>query len=280
MTNLLIAVLVFFVLVSGPLVIFTIIKLVSRTLGGLKASFVRLDSTEEPLGLKVEWDSESYPHEVYRVRLDFYELVAGGRSTSFSYTFEGRSFKKKNFVIPLKLSPEQKQMFLDNGLNGSKRALNNSHVQIEVETTANQTERFKIAKTKIVRVLKNSAPVRKSADLDILDAIPHDSGSLLTRVFGWKKVQESTTAEAGKKAAGPKSAGGAAAEVNFIVTKVWIEPGCIVCDACENEAPDVFWVKEDTCIVRDNAPLTNGGAIQAAAEGCPVDVIKFTTVPK
>ena len=107
MTNLLISVLVFFVLVSGPLVIFTIIKLISRTLGGLRASFVRLDTADHPLGLKIDWDSESYPYEVYRVRLDFYELVRGGRSTSFSYTFEGKSFKKKSFVIPLVLSDEQ-----------------------------------------------------------------------------------------------------------------------------------------------------------------------------
>lgn len=278
MTNLLISVLVFFVLVSGPLVIFTIIKLLSRTLGGLKASFVRIDQQETPLGLKVEWDSESYPHEVYRIRVDFYELVRGGRSTSFSYTFEGKSYKKKSFVIPLKLSEEQKQMFLDSGLEGSKRALNNSVVQIEVETTANETQRFKISKSKVLKVAKLSAPAKKSTDLDILDALEQDRGSLLTRVFGWKKEVE-PAAEA-KKAAAPKAAGGAAAPVNFIVTKVWIEPGCIVCDACENEAPDVFWVKEDTCIVRDNAPLDNAAAIAAAAEGCPVDVIKFTSVPK
>ena len=95
MTNLLIAVLVFFVLVSGPLVIFSVIKLISRSLGGIRASFVRIENPSEPLGLRVEWDSESYPHEVYRIRVDFYELIRGGRSTSFSYTFEGRGFKKK-----------------------------------------------------------------------------------------------------------------------------------------------------------------------------------------
>jgi len=64
------------------------------------------------------------------------------------------------------------------------------------------------------------------------------------------------------------------------VIKVWIEPGCIVCDACETECPEVFEVQEETCIVRPeaektdfNRPLTP--AIEAAAEGCPVDVIKF-----
>jgi len=280
MTNLLISVLVFFVLVSGPLVIFTIIKLISRTLGGLRASFVRLDTADHPLGLKIDWDSESYPYEVYRVRLDFYELVRGGRSTSFSYTFEGKSFKKKSFVIPLVLSDEQKQMLTGEGVDGSKRAIENSHVQIEIETTSNQTQRYKISKAKILKVLAEGKVMEKSSSVDLLDPLPHDRGALLTRVFAWKKVSESAEEGGTKKAGAPKAAGGPAAPVNFIVTKVWIEPGCIVCDACENEAPDVFWVKEDTCIVRDNAPLDNAGAIAAAAEGCPVDVIKFTTAPK
>ncbi len=65
-----------------------------------------------------------------------------------------------------------------------------------------------------------------------------------------------------------------------VITKVWIEDGCIVCDACETAAPDVFEVLEETCIVRPAAlapdftrPRTE--AIGDAAEECPVDVIKF-----
>ncbi|MEK6797534.1 MAG: Rieske 2Fe-2S domain-containing protein [Planctomycetota bacterium] len=68
-----------------------------------------------------------------------------------------------------------------------------------------------------------------------------------------------------------------------LVTKVWIDPGCIVCDACETTAPDVFEVLEETCIVRPAAlsieftkPRTQ--AIKDAAEECPVDVIKFDVV--
>ena len=68
-----------------------------------------------------------------------------------------------------------------------------------------------------------------------------------------------------------------------VVTKVWIEDGCIVCDACETTAPDVFQVLDDTCIVRPEAltpdftrPRTV--SIEDAAEECPVDVIKFDTV--
>jgi len=68
-----------------------------------------------------------------------------------------------------------------------------------------------------------------------------------------------------------------------LVTKVWIEEGCIVCDACETTAPDVFEVQEETCIVRPSAlePAFNKPRTQDiidAAEECPVDVIKFETV--
>src|SRR6185295_8920409 len=70
------------------------------------------------------------------------------------------------------------------------------------------------------------------------------------------------------------------AETHTIITKVWIAPGCIVCDACENDCPEVFDVQEQTCIIRPPAqstdflkPLTP--SIIVAAEGCPVDVIKY-----
>lgn len=68
-----------------------------------------------------------------------------------------------------------------------------------------------------------------------------------------------------------------------VVTKVWIEEGCIVCDACETTAPDIFEVLEDTCIVRPEALTPDftkqrSENIVDAAEECPVDVIKFETV--
>ncbi len=73
------------------------------------------------------------------------------------------------------------------------------------------------------------------------------------------------------------------AETHQVVTKVWIAPGCIVCDACENDCPEVFDVQEETCLIRPPAmnaeflkPLTP--SIIIASEGCPVDVIKFDTV--
>ena len=73
------------------------------------------------------------------------------------------------------------------------------------------------------------------------------------------------------------------AETYQVITKVWIAPGCIVCDSCENDCPEVFDVQEETCIIRPPAmsadflkPLTP--SIITAAEGCPVEVIKYDTV--
>ena len=80
------------------------------------------------------------------------------------------------------------------------------------------------------------------------------------------------------------------------ITAVWIEEGCIVCNACETACPEVFHVTEDSCMILpevrvDGKKDTNleakspmAGAfgtelsdqIIEAAEGCPVEVIKFT----
>jgi len=79
------------------------------------------------------------------------------------------------------------------------------------------------------------------------------------------------------------------------ITKVWIEDGCIVCNACEAECPDVFHVTADSCHIKADSrvdgkedenrtgksPLKGDlgvdqfAKIVAAAAGCPVNVIKY-----
>ncbi len=65
-----------------------------------------------------------------------------------------------------------------------------------------------------------------------------------------------------------------------LVFRVWIEPGCIVCEACQTTCPEVFDVQETTCVIRPEAlaaeflrPRTQ--SVMDAAEECPVEVIKF-----
>lgn len=80
------------------------------------------------------------------------------------------------------------------------------------------------------------------------------------------------------------------------IKSVWIEEGCIVCNACESTCPEVFYVTEDSCHIlgevredgqqtenRDEKSLLKGDIgdeladqIEEAAEGCPVEVIQFS----
>ncbi len=91
-----------------------------------------------------------------------------------------------------------------------------------------------------------------------------------------KKLKLATNPEFSGEFATAGAGSGASGAANFAVSKVWIEPGCIVCDACETIYPEVFDVQEKTCIIRPGAPLTDGLKIQEAAEACPVEVIKFS----
>ena len=58
------------------------------------------------------------------------------------------------------------------------------------------------------------------------------------------------------------------------IERVWIEPGCIVCKACEETCPEVFEVTATDCLVRPQADLTRIERIKHAAEECPVLVIR------
>ena len=60
------------------------------------------------------------------------------------------------------------------------------------------------------------------------------------------------------------------------VVKVWIDDGCITCDACESICPEVFHVEEDSCVIVDGVkPGEWSDDIIEAADACPVDVILF-----
>ncbi len=76
------------------------------------------------------------------------------------------------------------------------------------------------------------------------------------------------------------------------IVSVYIEEGCITCDACEETLPEVFHVTDDTCYIKADVRLDGGydrnegkaglkpdtisqfhDDIFDAADGCPVDVI-------
>lgn len=82
-----------------------------------------------------------------------------------------------------------------------------------------------------------------------------------------------------------------------VVAKVWIDEDCITCDACQDIAPEVFEVTDETSQIlaavrldgafdrnEGKSPLTGdlgtqyADIILEAAEACPVEVIKFELV--
>jgi ferredoxin len=277
MSNLILSIVVTLIILGGPLTLYAVIKIINLIFGGLKVKFGSVEGNDN-LHLLVAWDNESFDDiQVSRAKIEFTELSANGRSKVFSFTFEDNKAKKKSFVIPMNLTSELKACFLDKGENS--KAFDNSFFMIEIETVAGETQQFKFSKAKVQKQINEKLSLDK--EIEVIPLTEPDQWSVLTRVFPWRKIlpqkeEAATPKEAAAK--GPAAANAPRAPVDFKVTKVWIEPGCIVCDACENEAPSVFWVKEDTCIVRENAPLDDAAAIKAAADGCPVNVIKFDTV--
>ena len=89
-----------------------------------------------------------------------------------------------------------------------------------------------------------------------------------------KQLKIASNPEFAGEFAGEGAAGGEAKE-NFGVAKVWIEDGCIVCDACETAYPEVFEVKDDGAVVLSGHPMDNGLLVEEAADACPVEIIKF-----
>ncbi len=57
--------------------------------------------------------------------------------------------------------------------------------------------------------------------------------------------------------------------------KLFIEPGCISCGACQFTAPEVFEVTDRSRIKPDADLKKNEAVIEAAVRGCPVSVIKY-----
>jgi ferredoxin len=273
------AVIISAIILGGPLTLIIAIRVFNYWYGNVRVTPVNTGLPEEqgsPLGLLVTWDNESFDYKISRLRLEYSEIFRGGLSLSTSFTFEDKQAKKRSFVLPLKLIPNELKILT---AFNDERELKRSQLIIEVEATDGRTIRKRIAKKAVIEALTKTPIDAAKLEVDMLPPKEADTWAVATRIFPWRKVVE-VVADA-PKTKGPSAGGSAVAQVfDFIITKVWIEPGCIVCDACENEAPDVFQVLADTCIVRDNAPMVNTGSIVAAAEGCPVDVIKYDRAAK
>ena len=229
-----------------------------------------------------KWNSAKEPAGLDTIRLRLFNPFGSPTQVEVSKPFE---VKKSSFALEVDMGPG----FIE--LLGAK-GFDYATIQIEVISSkdgvvfqfempgpkfkklvfdANQTVAEFVAKNNLDAKKNSNPPIDIPIRSFIADTVP-GKGAQLKLATNPLYAGEFAGAAAG---GAPAAAAGPTKE-NFKIAKVWIEPGCIVCNACEDIYKDVFEVLADTCIIRPNAPLDDGLRMQEAAEACPVEVIKYT----
>ncbi len=249
--------------------------------GKPRITLLRSSKTGNMFAFGFKWNSAKEPASLDTIRLRLFNPFGNPTQVEVSKPFDSKS---SSFATEIDMGPG----FIE--LLGAK-GFDSATIQIEVCSSkdgvvfqfemrgpkfkklvfdANQTVAEFISSNKL-DVQKNAKPpIDIPIRSFIADTVPGRGPQLKIPTNPNFAGEFSSAGGAGAAAAsGPVAA-------NFPIAKVWIEPGCIVCNACEDIYKDVFEVLADTCIIRPNAPLDDGLRIQEAAEACPVEVIKFT----
>ncbi len=224
-----------------------------------------------------KWDQDAEPVTFDKIRVRLFNPFGSPTEVDITREFDGSS---TDFVRDLDMGDQLKRML-------SATPLDKATIEIEVTATKNSVTHKQTFKADDF-VAKRNAATETADDLAPKFTVAKEKPlfTLPERTFISPPLPK--TAKQLKMASNPMFAGdfagaaagggGAAAPAveNFSIAKVWIEPGCIVCDACEGIFPEVFEVTDSTCLIRPGAPLNDGLRVQEAAEACPVEVIKFT----
>lgn len=252
--------------------------------GKPKLTLLRSSKSGNIFAFGFKWNSAKEPAALDTIRLRLFNPFGSPTQVEVSKPFEPKS---SSFAVEVDMGPG----FIE--LLGAK-GFDVATIQVEISSVkdgvsflfdmkgpkfkklvfdATQTVAEFISQNKLDTQKKSKPPIDVPIRTFIADTVP-GKGAQLAIATNPAFAAQFAGAGAGAAAGGAQAA--APAAENFKVAKVWIEPGCIVCNACEDIYKDVFEVLADTCIIRPNAPLDDGLRIQEAAEACPVEVIKFT----
>ncbi len=252
--------------------------------GKPKLSILRSTKSGNFFAFGFKWNSSKEPAAIDSVRLRLFNPFGSPTQVEVITQFE---VKKSSFATEVNMGPgfidllgaknfdfativtevisSKDGVVFQFEMKGPKFRQLVSEAQLTVDQfiSANKLDSVKVSKSPI------DIPMRSF----IADTVPGKGAQLAIATNPAFAAQFAGVAVSSGAATGGPAA--PAAE-NYKVAKVWIEPGCIVCNACEDIYKDVFEVLADTCIIRPNAPLDDGLRIQEAAEACPVEVIKYT----
>lgn len=223
-----------------------------------------------------KWDQDAEAVKFDRVRLHLFNPFGSPKEIDITREFDGSDV---DFARDIDMGENLKKLL-------SATPLDKATIEIEVTATRESVTHKHTMKADQFIAKRNDASktVEDVAELFVvkkekaLFEIPERTFISPPLPKTAKQLKMATNPIFAGEFAGAAAGGGAAAPAveNFSVSKVWIEPGCIVCDACEAIFPEVFEVTDSTCIIRPGAPLNDGLKIQESAEACPVEVIKFT----
>ena len=249
--------------------------------GGPKLNFLQTALSDNGFAFSFNWNSAKEPASMDYIQIKLYDALGGNKQLDTSAEFSGEknkfakdvdlgtklqdiveAAKSKTSNVELEVGSRKEGVQFKFSMSGEKFL---EKIQLGVETVEQFNEKTQWNTNTAV---KNPIPMPTVSF--IADTVPGQGNQLAI---------PTNPAFAAHFAGASSGAGAAAADAapveNFAVAKVWIEPGCIVCDACEDIYPEVFEVTSDSCIIRVGAPLDDGLKIIDAAEACPVEVIKF-----
>ncbi len=243
--------------------------------GKPKLTLLKSRKGKNGFGFGLRWNTTKEPTKFDTIKLALYNPF--GRPTQIEII---RAFTSQSSAFALDLDLGSKFMEMLDGINYPNKV--SARVMVELSSSKEGiNHQYEMSSEKFISLLSGAQYT--------VESYLEEYGPKVEKVY-YPTVKKSFVADplpavAGKKlkiAVNPEfseafaPAGGEVAAVeNFDVSKVWIEPGCIVCDACETIIPEVFDVQDATCVIRPGAPLTDGIRIAEAAEACPVEVIKF-----
>lgn len=247
-------------------------------LGGPKFTFLKSRNGATGFAFNMNWNSAKEPAKIDYIRVKLFNPFGSPSMLEVTKSFPAH---KASFSEDLEMGSIFSDLVNANGIEKSR-------VEVEVGSSKDGVSfQFEHRGTKFKKLYKEA---KKSVDdyenddakigkppIDvplrsfIADTVPGNGAQVVLPT-------NPAFAEFFKGMGTGDGTGGAEAVAveNFSITKVWIEPGCIVCNACEDIYPEVFEVTSDTCLIRPGAPLDDGLKIEESAEACPVEVIKFT----
>lgn len=265
------------ILAIGLVVNIGVLSLLSGALhflfGRPKVDLLKSDLGVNGFAFAFKWDSSREPAKFNKIRLRLFNPFGTPTQVEITKEFDGET---SDFARDFDFGNSYKQILSAKGFEDALLQIEVSSVEGVTHQVEMKGREFLAKKSKAEMTANEFNEKYKSVKEKPKYTIPDRSFIAPPLPKSGKALKLATNPEFAGSFAGGSDAGSAGVAVqNFAITKVWIEPGCIVCNACEGIFPEVFEVTDTTCLIRPGAPLDDGLKVQEAAEACPVEVIKF-----